>query len=200
MGLYAIKPAFQKILTPVCDFCITMKITADHLNLAGLVSSGMMGTLFVFGKNHPTLFLAVPLFVFIRLATNALDGMVARKTGASSAIGEVHNEVLDRISDAVVILSIGMTGLGSMQLSSVVCAFMMLGSFIGLSSKAAGGRRIYDGVMGKPDRMVVVGALSFIAVWYQSSILWNAGLGFMAAGALISCLQRYMIARRELTV
>lgn len=198
MGIYSIKPLFQKSLAPVARACINRRIHPDYLNLAGLlVSLGMAASLF-FAKELPVLFWALPLGAFVRTACNALDGMVARGLSVSSAMGEVYNELLDRISDAAIFASAGVSGLGDIRSAFAATVCVLLNSYVGILAKAAGGKRIYAGIIGKADRMILIGMAGIISYFYFSTITWNAFLWVITAGSVIALLQRLSIIRKEM--
>ena len=45
-------------------------------------------------------FLLLPLWLFVRMALNAVDGMLAREFGQKSRLGAYLNEISDVVSDA----------------------------------------------------------------------------------------------------
>jgi CDP-diacylglycerol---glycerol-3-phosphate 3-phosphatidyltransferase len=74
-----------------------------------------------------------------------------------------------------------------------------LSSFVGVSAKAAGGRRRYEGPMGKPDRMLVVGVAGLAAAGTrQPARVLNASLAVIGVGAMATAANRYRRAHAEL--
>jgi CDP-diacylglycerol--glycerol-3-phosphate 3-phosphatidyltransferase len=107
------------------------------------------------------IFLLLPLWFLIRMALNAIDGMLAREFGQRSRLGACLNEICDIISDATlyapfaVVEPFGPVGIAVLVLLSTLSEFAgVLGPIIGAS-------RRYDGPLGKSDRAFVFGALSF---------------------------------------
>ncbi|EFH5064318.1 CDP-alcohol phosphatidyltransferase family protein, partial [Escherichia coli] len=76
MTLYQIKPLFQSLLRPTMFWLYKHHVTANHITLAALALSLITGLLLV---AQPILFLLLPIVLFIRMALNALDGMLARE-------------------------------------------------------------------------------------------------------------------------
>ena len=102
------------------------------------------------------------MWLLIRMALNALDGMLAREFGQKSPLGAYLNELGDVVSDAALyapfalIAPFGPLGVGSVIVLAVISEFAgALGPMVGAS-------RHYEGPMGKSDRAVVFGAL---ALW-----------------------------------
>lgn len=197
MSIYFIKPKFQRAIKPIKEMCIKYHISPDLLNVAAVVVAVLIGYLLFTSRTHPLSLIIIPLLVFIRLTFNALDGMVARDTGVTSAIGEVHNEVLDRVSDIIIILALGWSGQCNAMLTAIASSTMLLSSYIGIVSKAVGGPRIYKGIMCKPDRMIIIGLMALVGVWIHTSVVWNTGLLIILVGTVITCIQRYSIIRQE---
>jgi hypothetical protein len=77
---------------------------------------------------------------------------------------------------------------------------MLVTSYLGLVVKAAGGPRVYSGIMGKPDRMLVLGAAAIVALFIRPGTAFTVALWIVLGGVLLTFLQRAVIARRELGV
>jgi phosphatidylglycerophosphate synthase len=199
MGIYAIKPLFQKCLVPAADFCVRLRIHPDLINLAGLFTSLGMAVSLFFAQEHPALFWLLPAGAFVRTACNALDGMVARGLSVSSPIGEVYNELLDRISDAAIFICVGIAGLGTDYNAFIAAIFVLLNSYTGILAKAAGGRRVYAGIIGKADRMILIGIAGIISFFYFNCLTWDIFLLTISTGSAIALVQRLGIIRKQLS-
>ena len=197
MSIYAIKPKFQQLLSPIKLFCINNSITPTMLNTSGVVFSTLAGVVLLFSNNYPLLNLSIPVLVLARTATNALDGMVARETGVDSKWGIYLNELFDRVSDLILFTLIVISGHGLVALSSTMLAMSVLVTFTGVLTQTAGGKRNNLGIMGKPDRMFVIGA---IAVGDLLGIpnIWNIGLAIMVVGGMATVITRVKASYKEL--
>ncbi|WP_244890893.1 CDP-alcohol phosphatidyltransferase family protein [Modicisalibacter xianhensis] len=101
----------------------------------------------------------MPLFLFVRMALNAIDGMLARDHAMQSRLGAVLNELGDVVSDAALYLPLALVpGLPPALLVAIV-ALAIISEMAGVIALQAGARRRYDGPMGKSDRAVAFGAL-----------------------------------------
>ena len=105
---------------------------------------------------------ALPLVLLLRMALNALDGMMARTYEMQSKMGALLNEIGDVVSD--IVLYYPLYVLFAMDQIWVMCFLLLsvLNEFAGLLGQALGGARRYDGPMGKSDRALVVGVLSLL--------------------------------------
>jgi len=199
MGIYAVKPRFRRLLRGTARSLAARGVTPDQVTTAGIVASGLGALAFRLGGRWRGAFVAVPVLALARTAANALDGLVAEEAGLGRPAGELYNETADRLGDIAFLA-------GTMAVRGVQPALALgalaaaeLSSFVGVSAKAAGGRRRYDGPMGKPDRMLVVGVAGLAAAaTRQPARVLNAGLAVVAAGAVATAANRYRRAHAEL--
>ena len=156
ISAYQIKPRFQQLLTPVLEVLHQAGVSANAITWTAILLSAATGVLlWLFPNGHMLWVFAVALLV--RMALNALDGMMARMHDMKSVGGEMLNELGDVISDAVMFFPL-------VKLPGVTPGWVlwfiflaMLNEFIGVLTRAATGVRRYDGPMGKSDRALVLG-------------------------------------------
>ena len=190
MGVYAIKPAFQRSLGGAEDWLVARRVHPDVLTLAALGLSAVGGALLYAAAWAPPLLLLVPLVAIGRTALNALDGLVARRTGLARPWGEVLNELCDRLADVALLGGLALAPTTDGRLGAAALVAVLLGSYLGVLSKAAGGPRQYGGVMGKADRMVYLALAAIIAGLAGQPQWLNAYLVVVLAGALATIAQR----------
>ncbi|MCP3685644.1 MAG: CDP-alcohol phosphatidyltransferase family protein [bacterium] len=199
MGIYAIKPKFQKSLTPVEKLFVKNKVHPTIINLLALLLSVIGGLVLFFSDKNIWLLIYIPFMSFIRTALNALDGMVARELKVKNrGFGEVLNEFFDRISDAIIFFGLALASYTNLILGSAVTIVILLNSYLSIVSKAAGGKRQYGGVMGKADRMIYLGMMAVLILIWKDYIFANYLLIFIGIGTLITMFQRFMSVKREL--
>lgn len=157
ISVYKLKPRFQQLLTPVLLFLHKNKITANQITISSILLSVMIGILFWNADISKWLFLSLPVGLLIRMALNALDGMMARKFNQTSKLGEVLNEVGDIISDVIIFLPLIKFQPESLYLAVIFIVLSVINEFAGLMGKVVGKERRYDGPMGKSDRALIVG-------------------------------------------
>jgi phosphatidylglycerophosphate synthase len=134
--------------------------------------------------------LAVPVAAIVRIALNALDGLVARDTGIARPWGEVLNEMCDRLSDVALFVGAALAPGSDARLGTAVLVAMLLSSYLGTAAKAAGGRRQYGGVMAKADRMLVLSGAAVLAFFLPGVPVFAVGLGVVLAGLAVTLVQR----------
>ncbi|MFV0344993.1 MAG: CDP-alcohol phosphatidyltransferase family protein [Bacteroidales bacterium] len=171
ISIYKIKPAFQKMLSPVLKGLHKMGVSANQITLSSILLSLLIGIAFWYADSCKLLFLALPIGLLIRMALNALDGMMARIYNQQSKKGEVLNELGDLVSDIFIFFPLLVF---EGHITYLIVTFMCLSiinEFAGLMGKVISGERRYDGPMGKSDRAFVMGLyglLSFFSVNIQT--------------------------------
>jgi CDP-diacylglycerol---glycerol-3-phosphate 3-phosphatidyltransferase len=207
MALYDVKPRFRALLQGLVP--LLKSIHPDWITLAALGCSIAAAALFQIAGAHRWAFLAIPLLLFVRIAMNALDGMVAQATGKARPFGEVLNEATDRLSDAAILLGIAVSPLSSLAWGTAATVAVLFSSSVGILGKAAGAGRQYGGVLGKADRMLYLG-LTCVAAFFLGNPVLFAGaaglsirlfdflLGAFAALGVITAIQRVGTIHRTL--
>jgi phosphatidylglycerophosphate synthase len=190
MGIYAIKPAFQRSLRPVEDLLVERRVSPDAITAGALGLSAAGGAALAFSAQEPLLLLAAPVAAIGRTALNALDGLVAKRTGTARAWGEVLNEFSDRLADMVLLGGLALAGLAPGLVAASAIVAVLLGSYLGVLSKAAGGPRQYGGVMGKADRMVLLAVAAPMALIFDAEVVITAFFAAVVAGAVVTIIQR----------
>ncbi|MDZ7790824.1 MAG: CDP-alcohol phosphatidyltransferase family protein [Xanthomonadales bacterium] len=166
VSIYELKPAFQAFLRPLVGWMASAGVRANAVTLSATLLSMLVGlALFVWpGSAWPLLLL--PGFLFVRMAMNAIDGMLAREHDQQTRLGGVLNELGDVVSDAALYLPLALFAGLDPSLVVLVVVLGIIGEMTGVMGQVLSGQRRYDGPMGKSDRAFVFGALA----------LW-AGLG-----------------------
>ena len=161
MSLYALKPRFQALLRPLVAWLAANRVTANGVTIAAAAGSVAVGALVLWNHENRLVFLTVPVWLFVRMALNAIDGMLAREFGQQSRLGAYLNEICDVISDAALYVPFAMVApFGPIDIASVIF-LSTLAEFAGVLGPAVGASRRYDGPLGKSDRALLFGALGF---------------------------------------
>jgi CDP-diacylglycerol---glycerol-3-phosphate 3-phosphatidyltransferase len=184
ISVYKIKPKFQQLLRPVLELLHKMGITANMITWSGILLSLGVGVLFWLHP-HGKIFLVIPAALFVRMAINALDGMMARTYNMQSKAGEMLNELGDVVSDLFLFIPLlQLTWLNKY----VVLAFLFLSvinEFAGVMGKVIKGERRYDGPMGKSDRAFLVGLFSLVYFWWHDLEKYGTYVFAVACGLLV---------------
>lgn len=174
-SIYQLKPRFQALLRPGVSRLHQRGVTANQVTLAAALVSVLLGLLLAWGSQHAWLFALVPLWMLLRMALNAVDGMLAREFGQQSRLGAYLNELCDLVADAALYLPFALLPGVSPLLVVLVVLAALLSEYAGVMGPLAGASRRYDGPMGKSDRAFVFGALG-LAVAFAVPALWIDGV------------------------
>ena len=163
MSIYALKPRFQNLLRPGVRYLHGKGVTANQVTLAACAVSVLLGVVLALAAGHSGLFWLLPVWLFVRMALNAVDGMLAREFGQQSALGGYLNEITDVVADAALYLPFAFVApFGGLQIGLLIFLAAM-SEFCGVLGQVHGNGRRYDGPLGKSDRAFIFGALG---LWY----------------------------------
>jgi phosphatidylglycerophosphate synthase len=175
-------------------------VSPNSISVAGMVSGiAAGGTLAAAGLlpegGQRLAWLAAAAFVQLRLLANMLDGMVAVEGGKVSSVGELYNEVPDRVSDAATLLGVGFAPGGDVVLGCLAACAALFTAYIRAMGKAAGATSQFCGPMAKQHRMFLVTLCAlYIALtptdWQPAWGLPRAFLILILVGSLLTALRR----------
>jgi CDP-diacylglycerol--glycerol-3-phosphate 3-phosphatidyltransferase len=162
LSIYELKPRFQALLRPLTRALYNGGVTANQVTVTACAISLALGVLLAFEAQSKALFLLVPLWLLLRMALNAVDGMLAREFGQKSALGAYLNELTDVVSDTALYLPFALLPGSNPWLLGAVAGLAMISEMAGALAPMVGAARRYDGPMGKSDRAFVFGALGLL--------------------------------------
>ncbi|MFN8483339.1 MAG: CDP-alcohol phosphatidyltransferase family protein [Anaerolineae bacterium] len=199
MGIYAIKPQFQKALGGIEDRLVAWHIKADWLTGVAVGAAALAAVIHLVGwPQHAAALWLIPPLALIRLSLNALDGQVARRSGTARPWGAVLNEMGDRLADVLFLAPIALVGGVPAALGLTALCAMLLGSLSGVLAASLGFGRLTLGVFAKADRMLALAALYVVALVLGAS--WPLAVLFWAilVGSLVTLAQRLAWLHREI--
>ncbi len=209
MSIYQLKTQFQNQLRPISDALVSFGVSANQVTVSAIVLSA--GSAYVIANiapqannntltNNPTernarIWLILPVALFVRMALNAIDGMMAKEHQQASNLGAVLNEGGDIVSDYLLIASLSphiptTTGnklyfspkalqlpqdLSSAKLSNhthlkLINSLSMLTEVVAISASLTTGERANHGPLGKSDRAFELGAIGFFMAFAQPCV------------------------------
>ena len=185
ISIYNLKPKFQQLLRPVLDALHNAHITANQITIASIGLSFIIGGFFWFADSHILYYLALPIGLLLRMALNALDGMMARVYNQQSKKGEVLNELGDIVSDVAIFFPLLKFESGAIYLIVLFICLSILNEFAGLMAKAIGGKRRYDGPMGKSDRAFLISIYGILSFAWVGFSVYSIYLFYLAVPLLL---------------
>ncbi|UNK40366.1 CDP-alcohol phosphatidyltransferase family protein (plasmid) [Shinella sp. H4-D48] len=184
MSIYKLKSSFQNLLRPLVGRLAERGVTANQVTLFAAIVSVGIGALLL-ANPQPALFALVPLWMFLRMALNAVDGMLAREHDQKSALGGYLNEITDVVSDAALYLPFALVAPFSLPWLTAIVFLATLTEFTGVLGVAHGKGRSYEGPMGKSDRALLFGALGALVAGFGTLPDWTWHIQPMACVLLV---------------
>ncbi|MCJ0935324.1 CDP-alcohol phosphatidyltransferase family protein [Mammaliicoccus sciuri] len=162
ISIYEIKPKFQQLLMPIVDWMRKIGMTPNQVTILALLLSIVTGVILSIFHDNKWIFILMPIVMFVRMALNAIDGVMAKKYQMKSHLGLLLNELGDVISDLFLFIPFVFIaedhGIGIMLFVSL----SIISEMAGVTVQVIGSTRRYDGPMGKSDRAFIIGFISFL--------------------------------------
>ncbi len=170
ISVYQLKPAFQRLLRPMVAFLANHKVSANQVTIAAFILSCCAGGgVYFWAPKYASVYLILPIFLFVRMALNAFDGMLAREYNQQTRLGAILNEMGDILSDLVLYIPFLYVLHINVWIILVFCILLILTETAGIMGLQIQASRRYDGPMGKSDRAFWLGLLGFLAVFGWTS-------------------------------
>lgn len=191
ISVYNLKPKFQQLLGPFLEFLVKRRFTPNVITILALFGSISVGAVIRLTGGESRWLLVMPVWLFLRMALNAIDGMMARKYNMGTALGCILNELGDVLSDLALYLPLGYVVPESMKAVVLFVIGAVLTEFCGVLGYALAVKRHYEGPMGKSDRAFLVGALTLATVyWSGLKFYWSWVLMVAAVLTVWTCFNR----------
>jgi CDP-diacylglycerol--glycerol-3-phosphate 3-phosphatidyltransferase len=189
--IYDLKPKFQALLRPAAAALARAGVTANAVTVAALVLSLAQGAWLALHPGAALPLLVMPVTLFLRMALNAIDGLMAKEHGLATHHGVVLNELSDVIADAALYLPFALIPGVSPGLVALVVVAGVIVEMAGALGPLIKASRRYDGPLGKSDRAV---AFSLLAVLLGLGIA--PGLWTSIYLAVLLALSAYTVVNR----
>src|SRR5262245_19711329 len=122
LSVYNLKPAFQSLLRPAARWLVRRNVTANEVTISATVLSFVQGIWIAWQPTAALPLLLMPVILLVRMALNAIDGLLAREYGSGSDLGIILNELGDLISDTALYLPLALvSGMSALLMVIAVC-------------------------------------------------------------------------------
>ena len=156
MVLDSKRESVEFILDPLAK--ALSKVHPNTLSWIAFALAVVSGRLIYFSYDfHPYALLPLAAIVVILSGFfDAIDGKVARLTFKSSKRGDLLDHVLDRYADIIMIGSVAVSAWCSPYIGILAIIGVLLTSYMGTQCQAMGAGRLYSGLLGRADRVVLL--------------------------------------------
>lgn len=184
-SIYDLKPGFQKLLRPLTSWLARKGVTANQITILAAALSITTGTALALRPGNQKVLLLVPLVLFVRMALNAVDGMLAREHNMKSRLGAILNEIGDVVSDSGLYLPLALVPGVPSALVVISVLLAIVSEMMGVVAVQIGSSRRYDGPMGKSDRAFLMGLFCLVSAFGIPAAVWSVWLFGIMCGLLV---------------
>ena len=202
MTLDRLRPVADRALAPFVSLADGLGLSPNGVSVvafgfavaagAAFYLAGAVGAPVVDG---PVWYLVGAVFVFCNGWLDLVDGALAREQGVASKGGDLLDHVLDRYADIVVIAGLA-AGIDRYVLGFLAVTGVLMTSYMGTQIQAVGLGRDYGGLVGRADRLALIGLAGLVAAVVPGSLIAGVGvigllLAFFAVVGHVTALQRF---------
>jgi phosphatidylglycerophosphate synthase len=194
------------IFDPVINVFQLFRISANMLSVTALVFAFLAGVVYYYSSGSSFLLFMALVLVFLNAFMDGADGILARKTNSVSKYGDFLDHVIDRYADVFIVGGACLGGYVDPTLGIVVLTGILLASYLGTQAQAVGVGRVYGGIMGRADRLVLLILATSVNIVYMPKIglfgLEYSVLGWalivIGIASHITAVQRIWYTRKKL--
>ena len=141
-------------LTPVAKRLI--RVNPNYISWVALILALVAGIVLYYSFSYLWMLLLGAVIVIMSGYLDALDGKVAKLAGKASRRGDYLDHVFDRYADVLMIGGVAVSGWCNPYLGMVALIGVLLTSYMGTQAQAVGAPRLYSGLLGRADRVVLL--------------------------------------------
>lgn len=162
----------DRLLKPWVAASDRLGLTPNQVSVIAFAAAIAAGLAFYVAT--PIAYAVGAILVFLNGWLDIVDGALAREQGVASEGGDLLDHVLDRYADIVIITGFA-AGIGNYALGLLAVTGVLMTSYLGTQIQAVGLGREYGGLLGRADRLALMGVVGAVAAIYPNPII--AGLG-----------------------
>ena len=133
-----------------------MRIHPNSITLISLIFAFLAGFSLYLTNWSPYFLFLTSLFIILAALLDAIDGKVARLKHISSPRGDFLDHLVDRYADMFIIIGIGFSAYSTPLFALLALSGVFMTSYIGTQAQAVGLKRLYGGLLGRADRLVIL--------------------------------------------
>ena len=201
MTLDTLRPVADRLLDPFVAGAKRLGLTPDAVSVLALLTAVGAGAAFAFAAELRLLYLLGAVLVLWNGIFDLLDGALARELDSQSDAGDLLDHVLDRYADILIISGLA-AGVGQYALGLAAITGVLMTSYLGTQAQAVGLDRVYGGLLGRADRLALIGVVATVAAVVDATALGLTAVGWLlvifAVVGHLTALQRFYYAMQDL--
>jgi phosphatidylglycerophosphate synthase len=167
-----------------------IKINPDIVTSLALIAAIIAGYFFYSGS-----ILLAALFVLLNGFLDILDGRIAKKYGTSK-FGDFLDHTFDRLADVAILVGIALSESVPVELGFSALVALLLVSYLGTQAHALTHKRVYSGIVGRADRLVILSIASILTIFYDKALYY--GVWIILVLSIFTFLQRFLICKNSI--
>ena len=204
MVLDSMRTQVDFAISPVAK--IFKNVNPNTISWIGLIIALVSGVFLALSFDHHIFLIIGAILVIVSGYFDSLDGKVAKMFNKCTKKGDYLDHVFDRYADVFMIGGVAVSGWCNPYLGLLAIIGTLLTSYMGTQAQAVGAPRLYAGLLGRADRVVLTtlfpilqyiflfvadGDLAFFTVniadhvfeisWLEIMLLWFAVVGNITA-------------------
>lgn len=178
------RPLVNKCELPkrAARFFAASGISPNFLTLLSFFFAALAGLSFFFSGKYVILLLLAGISICLNAILDSLDGILAREIGNANKRGDFLDHVFDRYSDVVIMCGIIFGGYISCEIGIIAIIGVLLASYMGTQAQAVGLRRMYGGLLGRADRLLILIVATFATLCYPYPLPASGPLSYSLLG------------------
>jgi archaetidylinositol phosphate synthase len=201
MTLDTLRPVADRLLDPFVAGAKRLGLTPDAVSVLALLTAIGAGVAFALAAELRLLYLLGAVLVLWNGIFDLLDGALARELDSQSDAGDLLDHVLDRYADILIISGLA-AGVGQYALGLAAITGVLMTSYLGTQAQAVGLDRVYGGLLGRADRLALIGVVATVAAVIDATALGLTAVGWLlvifAVVGHLTALQRFYYAMQDL--
>jgi phosphatidylglycerophosphate synthase len=174
----------------VASWMVKRGFSPNAISVAGMIAGVAAGIALALTADSPyawAFFISAAVLMQLRLLANMLDGMVAVESGLASPVGELFNEIPDRVSDTAMFIGAGYALGGHPELGYIAACLALFVAYLRAQGSVAGAHQEFCGPMAKPERVFTLTLLALLcgilpSAWQQQIV--NISVGDLSGGLI----------------
>lgn len=201
MTLERLRPVANAVLRPGVRLCLRLGVGPHLLSVLGFLTAIAAATSFYLGPTGWWWYVGASVLVGLSGTLDLLDGAVARELEISSQSGDVLDHTLDRYSDIVLIGGLA-AAVEAYLLGFLAITGVLMTSYLGTQAQAVDFGRLYAGVLGRSDRLALIGVVGVVMAFYAEAMFGFTAIGWLlvllAVAGHLTAVQRFVVLWRGL--
>jgi len=201
MTLDQFRPYADRLLDPCVAAAVRLGLSPNAVSAIALVIAAGGAVAFYLAGSEPLWYAAGAVLIFANGWLDVVDGALARELETASSAGDLLDHVFDRYADVLILAGLA-AGTGRYDLGLAAVTGVLLTSYLGTQAQAVGLDRVYGGLLGRADRLVLATVVTAVAAVVPDPIFGLTLVGWLlvvfALVGHLTALQRFYYAIGDL--